>query len=406
MLPLLHSALLAWAALGQEPKPTVLWHDVRSTDATSIDLVFLPDGFRASEQEAFETSVRAAIRQLESHPASFLREERTRWNVHVGFVPSSKHCPGRRGDTARDTAFRTHVAPAERGGLFVSDDAALERAGRALAPGLDALVVILRTSEVPGFATGNIPCEGGVVRLPEGMEGVLLHELGHALFGLGDEYTGALALPPSELGVVAFYPNVTCASDGARFVQLGLERPALVEGALGFSGGVQRAAGPCVMDDSGAVRFCPPCAAVIRGGLPDVPPAPPQCRTVAPAAPELAWRVELAPAPLGPTVLRRFAVLFRLDAPTDDASLRARFAAAQARVSHKTRYMDSPWLGDGSLDGETVFSLEPQLTRLELGPLAPGTYAFAAAQAGLRATSTAVLARFEVSPPAPASAPR
>lgn len=406
MLPLLHFALLAWTALGQDPTPTVLWRDVRSTGATSIDLVFLPDGFRASEQEAFETSVRTALRQLEDHPASFLREERTRWNVHVGFVPSSKPCPGKRGQAARDTAFRTHVAPAERGGLFDSDDAALERAGLALAPGIDALVVILRTSEVPGFATGNIPCEGGVVRLPEGMEGVLLHELGHALFGLGDEYTGQLELPPSELGVVAFYPNVTRSSDGARFVQLGLDPLALVEGALGFSGGVRRAAGPCVMDDSSAARFCPPCAAVIRGGLPDAPPAPPECRPVAPAAPELAWRVELAPAPRGPLVLRRFAVLFRLEGPTDDATLRARFAAAQARVSHKTCYMESAWLGDGSLDGETVFSLEPQVTRLELGPLAPGTYAFAAAQAGLRAMSPAVIAHFEVSPAPRASAPR
>jgi hypothetical protein len=68
--------------------------------------------------------------------------------------------------------------------------------------------------------------------------------------------------------------------------------------------------------------------------------------------------------------------------------------------------MESAWLGDGSLDGETVFSLEPQVTRLELGPLAPGTYAFAAAQAGLRAMSPAVIAHFEVSPAPRASAPR
>jgi hypothetical protein len=167
-------------------------------------------------------------------------------------------------------------------------------------------------------------------------------------------------------------------------------------GALGFSGGVHRAAGPCVMDDSSAAHFCPPCAAVIHGGLSDAPLAAPECRPVAPVAPERAWHVELVPAPRGPAVLRRFAVLFRLDSPSDDATLRARFAAAQARVSHKTRYMESAWLGDGSLDGESVFSLEPQVTRCDLGPLATGSYAFAAAQAGLRATSPVRIERFVV----------
>ena len=104
----------------------------------------------------------------------------------------------------------------------------------------------------------------------------------------------------------------------------------------------------------------------------------------------------LAPPAPEEQVLRRFAVLFALDGEASDQDLGARLAAAEARVSRKTRYMESPWLGDGSQPGETIFSLEAHVTSCTLGALAAGRYAFVAAQANLRATSPAEVLRFTV----------
>jgi len=406
-LPMTPLALLVLALAPQEPAvaPSVLWRDVRATGTSSIDLVFLPDGFRAEERDAFERSVRTAVERLETLEASFVRSARERWNLHVGFVPSREACPSRAGALARDTAFRTHLEPDEEGGLFASDDAAIEGAARALAPGRDAVVVIVRSAGRVGFATGDLPREGARVRLPEGFEDAILHELGHSLFALGDEYVGRRRpLPTVENAVVPFYPNLTLDRSGARFATLGLTSSPLEEGALDFRTGVFRSAAPCVMRDLEATRFCPPCAAVIAAGLPEAPPPPPEPpRLVAPRGEGEPWAVELTSAPREAHVLRRLAVLFRLDAATDDATLRTRFAAAEARVSRKTRYMESPWLGDGSLADEAVFSMEPQITRRELGVLAPGQYVLALAQANLLETSSLVLVRFEV---APSAAPR
>jgi hypothetical protein len=263
------------------------------------------------------------------------------------------------------------------------------------------VVVIVRSEDGIPFATGDLPREGGRVRLPEGFESALLHELGHSLYALGDEYVGRTrAFPEHEHSVVPFYPNITLDPAGGRFAQLGVEEPVLEEGALDFRSGVHRAAGPCVMRNPGDDRFCPPCAAVIRAGLPlAAPAAPPRGSLVAPESKDAEWRVTLEPAAPAEHVLRRFAVLFRLEdeasEPSDEA-LGARLVAAEARVSRKTRYMESPWLGDGSQPGETVFSLEAHVTSCALGALAPGRYAFAAAQANLRATSRGEVLRFTV----------
>src|SRR5262245_6525816 len=87
----------------------VMWRDVRAADGHGTDLVFLPDGFRASECEAYESSVRKAVRGLEERAASFVRADRSSWNIHVGFVPSNAACPSEYGGKANDTAFHTHL---------------------------------------------------------------------------------------------------------------------------------------------------------------------------------------------------------------------------------------------------------------------------------------------------------
>lgn len=378
-------------------EPSVLWRDVRSQAGEAIDLVFLPDGFQADEQGAFETSVRKALEQAEQHPASFLRADRDAWNVHVAFLPSREACPASPGDPAERTAFATRVASREEGGLFESDDARIAAAAREVSPSVDCVIVIVRAERPIHFATGDLPGEGARIRLPEGLESVLLHELGHSLFALGDEYVGRGGeLPEHERSVVAFYPNVTVDPSGARFALLAGKPVELEEGALDFASGVFRAKGPCVMSDASAERFCDPCAAVIRAGRRAGEPAgAPRLGVEALGRPgEIGARIEPAVPPA--SILRSFALLVALKSPAEDGELLERFERAHARVSRKTRYMESEWLGDGSAPGEAVHSLEGHVDTFSLGKVARGSYALLAASVDARGASTVAIVRFEV----------
>jgi len=383
------------ATLAQET--TLLWNDVRAPAERATDLVFLSDGFRADEREAFEASARRSIELLEQQTASFVRSDRDAWNLYVAFVPSLERCPASHGQPARRTAFETRLAPSERGGLFESDDRAISDAARAVCPGVDCTIVIVRADRAIRFATGDLPGEGSRIRLPVGLEGLLLHELGHSLFGLGDEYGGVdAALPEHERTVVPFYPNVTLDPGGARFEVLAGDPVEVEEGALGFERGVFRPRGPCVMRDSSAGRFCLVCAPVIAAGRPPGPPVEaPALDVSAVADVERGFRARIEAGHPAANVVRCFAVLVP-SAELDSRSAAALFTAAQARVSNKTRYMESDWLGDGTEPGQRVFSLEGNVGSFAIDGLEPGAYTLIAASANVLGCSPIALARFEV----------
>lgn len=377
-------------------EPRVLWRDERTDGARAIDLVFLPDGFREADRAEYEASVRRSIELLETGGPSFVRADRAGWNFHVAFVPSEEACPARKGQPARRTAFGTHLESEARGGMYASDEAAIDSAARAVTPHADCAIVVVRAEGAIRYATGDLPNEGRRIRLPLGMEDALLHELGHSIYGLGDEYASkALGLPDEERGVVAFYPNLTLDRSGARFGAMGIERGRLREGGLDFQSGVWRLDQVCVMRNYSADRFCAACAHVIRAGLPERPPATAP-RIGAPAVRGRAGFVAgLEPGDSG-VPLRSFAVLFRAGPETSDAALLERWRAAEARVSRKTRYMVSEWIGDGSIAGERVFSLEGHLREVGLGKLQPGDWALVAATANLAGHSPPAVLRFEV----------
>lgn len=98
--------------------------------------------------------------------------------------------------------------------------------------------------------------------------GVFTHELGHALFGLHDEYTertepierlSVSATTDEDLSatdIAAFYSaNVSLSSRSPKF---GGERTGL-EGAMGYERGVYRFGEACVMGDSASSSMCPVC---------------------------------------------------------------------------------------------------------------------------------------------------
>ena len=165
-----------------------------------LDLVILADGYLASEQAQFAAEARRVFETLRrTEPfASYMGL----MNVHTGFRASARSGVGE--GTAYSTRFRTTFGTtvySDNQRLILSD--AVRAAGEA-----DAVLVILPSNRHAGTALGKV-CYVTTGAGPA----VAMHELGHVIGGLGDEYTswsGSPSLSPEA--TAARYPNLTLAN--------------------------------------------------------------------------------------------------------------------------------------------------------------------------------------------------
>ena len=368
------SILLLLTAPLLAAEPELVWQDP-PREREPIELVFLAEGFRADERADFLASVRAQVRVLETHGASFVRADRAAYRLHAVFADSQGPCPARIGAPPGRTRFGLHRRPQD--GLFESDDAALDATARRFVPGVHAVIAVVRFDQPVPLATADVPCQGSRVRLPEGHEATLVHELGHALFGLGDEYEAGHEAPtPAEAGLLAFYPNLSTDPSGARWAG---GRP--VEGGGGFARGVFRPEAACCMQNYTLPRFCRACSATIARGLSPRALDPP--RLAARAARRVQVDVELPPG-----AERAFLVLLP-DEGGDEAVL-ARARAVHERVAAGTRWVRPPEEPAGA---EPWRSLEPQARTADFGRPPPGAWAVVGFAADARSLSAPALLR-------------
>lgn len=164
-----------------------------------LDLVILADGYKASEERDFDREaarVWAAMKDM----APFDRYA-PMMNVSTGFRASS------RSGSSKNNAYGTHFAGgffatllrAERPSLILADAV---RAGGGEA---DVVLVILKGNRRGGTATGNV-CYVTSGAGPR----VAIHELGHSIARLGDEYSGLSGTPRlTREQVSSIYPNLT-----------------------------------------------------------------------------------------------------------------------------------------------------------------------------------------------------
>src|SRR5581483_4364015 len=100
-----------------------------------------------------------------------------------------------------------------------------------------------------------------------------LHELGHALWALGDEYAEVdESLSTASRSAIAERANLTTDRTGARWKWAGLGR--VYEGAGRLRRGVFRPERDCIMRDLAAPGFCKVCRAIVSGAY-DADPADP-----------------------------------------------------------------------------------------------------------------------------------
>jgi hypothetical protein len=156
---------------------------------SKYDIVFIGDGFTASEQGLFNDAVAGAVVALQTTlPYSNNMCSFNIWRVNVVSPASGVDHPGRNifVNTALDCSFSNGSTPnAER--CVYSNSPAKCYAAAGNAPASDAVFVLLNDLQGGGCASGftGIVCSS----IPPGFASIITHELGHKIASLADEYS-------------------------------------------------------------------------------------------------------------------------------------------------------------------------------------------------------------------------
>lgn len=286
--------LVAGSALAREE----LRSDIKQPDFNqALDVVIVGDGWEWKDREDFFSLAKEKLGQrIRSEVAAKPMRDGSAFNFHYLFVSSEvSGVPWRPGYPARKTAFRSRV---DAEGTMLSDDAAADAIANRLAPDVDLVVILVKllkrqesitTKELDRLRhmkkkwrpetpspdadvsspddvrpNADIPGDGGRIRITTVDTEAFIHEVGHASYGLGDEYDELDGeIPEEEKFDIALTPNLTCDPSGARWRHILADPP--VQGGGTWQRGVWRPQKHCRMLESRSRNFCAVCAAAIRG---------------------------------------------------------------------------------------------------------------------------------------------
>ncbi len=286
------------------------------------DVVVLSEGYTSDNEALFWQKAQQIARSLRDDQATSVMREVTTFHFTYVWVPSKdKGAPWRTGQKAGDTPFGAYT---DEDGSLSTDDNAVDRAVKHVVDGTHKTVSVVMihllskyqdpASAAPkGIKDANTGPDdvrdisdtpedlyGKLVRSDRVREGknahqvgrvrqvdldmrAFVHEFGHARFGLDDEYSNDPdeALPDSEKGAVAQFPNDTTDPSGSRWKSLVPDLydasgkiKQIFEGGSGYGKGVWRAYKNCRMNQSRSQDFCPVCKAIIRASIHDGEPLP------------------------------------------------------------------------------------------------------------------------------------
>ncbi|MEM9860270.1 MAG: hypothetical protein AAF938_01540 [Myxococcota bacterium] len=223
---------------------------VRNEDfELAYDLVFVADGF--ADASAFHARVDRLVTRTFEDPRGIVTRAPDLFNVHRVWAPAAR-------GNAR--AFGACLRENELDGtlLIDADDARVDLAANQ-APDVD--VVVFLSDALRGRANASFPSPRAFVRMDaDHGASVLTHELGHALFMLGDEYVDVPDPHPRSGGQGLVRPNVSLSADEAWNGLVSRAR----EGAERHGQGAYRPTNRCRMRNAyGNEPFCPVCSAHI-----------------------------------------------------------------------------------------------------------------------------------------------
>ena len=163
--------------------------------AAKEDITFIGDGFTEDQQDEFNDKVDELIEKLlATHPFFPLRSAFNIHRVNVGSPESGTDKFAKCGDEdiqdeddLKDTALDTGFCAGGAGDVnrcVISSDPTEVLTFSAAAPDDEHIIVLVNDSQYGGCASGGI----GYFTLSSDFAEVFVHELGHSLFGLADEY--------------------------------------------------------------------------------------------------------------------------------------------------------------------------------------------------------------------------
>ena len=242
----------------------VLFEGDFDTEA-GVDLLFLGDGFTEDQLPEFEQEARNMFNAfIALHYYQFFGARINGWSWNVRSREEGIDDPDN--GIEKDTAFDFGFGEGDhRRCVFFKTSEGMDLAHRlGTEAGADVIIVIANTTEHGGCASSGVFSVARTSYAPE----VIAHELGHALFGLADEYDYG-ATPPCANDSGA--PNVTNhgTRDGVPWSDLvtatAFPTPAGSAGVGAFEGaaycteGMYRPEDNCLMRGFG-VPYCSVCA--------------------------------------------------------------------------------------------------------------------------------------------------
>ena len=163
-----------------------------------IDILFLSEGYKSSELSRFHGHVDNIVSKIKRKPV--YRDVWSGFNVWRQDVRSRNSGTGSNG-SAKDTAFGTAagISGVSRCVFFTSSQGqqAAKRIGQRV--GADVVVVLVNRTQTGACAGGGLIVSSN----PPHVADSVAHEIGHALFGLADEYS-----TPRPSGQCFSGPNV------------------------------------------------------------------------------------------------------------------------------------------------------------------------------------------------------
>jgi hypothetical protein len=262
MVPTLIGVLALGAA------PALAWDSETIGDngdpADRYDIVFLGDGYRASEMSKFRADTDAVVAYLTGTVNPF-KDYRRCFNFHRVLVESVESgvdhpAQGISRNTALDCTYS--FSGVER--CVLTSNSAAVFAAASDAPDYDKVMIIVNDSQYGGCAwVGGFGCSYNGPDCPA----VIAHELGHAMGSVGDEYQANAPWTGGDPGYVNLDDDGTLATvKWAVFVTVGtLPTPpgtpgvgAFEGGAGGYSTGVYRPVNICMMRNH-TYAYCPVC---------------------------------------------------------------------------------------------------------------------------------------------------
>jgi hypothetical protein len=167
------------------------------TDGKGIDLVIIGDAFTESDMDLFKAAASELTDYLFSYEPLFKKQSKG-WNIHrVDVISETSDL-----ESTTDTAFESYYnCTGIQRAICLDDGKVLVEIAKAV-PQFDYILVLINNSEYGGAAVSAL----STVSMHDDSKSYAIHELGHMVANLADEYTyGAESAPISE----PTYPNVT-----------------------------------------------------------------------------------------------------------------------------------------------------------------------------------------------------